>query len=410
MFPSRFVRLAEARATFGDRVDRLGAYLTRADPLADALVETIEGMPPGVGSALFDRIARHGAAVARDAPQTMQAFFTAVMNVPAWVDWELVDRGGQVLVRAGPLGGLVLGFKSLVLAYCSPAGNKPLVLSGRLTQSASRRLHETARFVRSTILPGNLRPGAEGWRATLRVRLVHAQLRRMILRSGRWNASAWGLPINQHDEAGTLILFSAAVLSGLRTLGLRFRTSEVEAYMHLWRWSGWLMGIDPDLAPAAEGEANRLGALIAMTQDPPDDDSRALTRAFLEAPQQLASTEAQRRAARMRAQFTAALSRMLIGDAIADQLAIPRSSWRLVPPWLRRVVSVVERARDLASFPDEPAIRTGMAYWNQIGGAEPVAVGRGEAEVGKGSGAGAEPRVSPDALALPQSLASHFTH
>ncbi|HXX67152.1 MAG TPA: oxygenase MpaB family protein [Polyangiaceae bacterium] len=368
MFPSRFVRLAEARARFGDRVDRLGAYLTRADPLADAVVETIEGMPPGAGAALFDRIVCHGPDALRDAPRSMQAFFDAVANVPAWVDWELVDRGGHVLLRAGPLGGLVLGFKSLVLAYSSPAGNKPLVFSGRLAQSAPRRLHETARFVRSTILPRSLRPRAEGWRATLRVRLVHARLRRTILRSGRWNASAWGLPINQHDEAGTLILFSAAVLSGLRSLGLHFRPLEVEAYMHLWRWSGWLMGIDPDLAPVAEGEANRLGELIALTQDPPDDDSRALTRAFLEAPQQSATTAARRRAARLRAKFTAAVCRMLIGDATADQLAIPPSTWRVVPRWLRRIVSAMERTRDAIAFPDEPAIRRGMAYWNRIGG------------------------------------------
>jgi len=368
VFPSRFVRLAEARARFGDRVDRLGAYLTRADPLADAVVETIEGMPPGDGTALFDRIALHGPAAQRDAPRTMQAFFDAIANVPAWVDWELVDQGGRVLLRAGPLGGLVLGFKSLVLAYSSPAGNKPLVFSGRLAQSVPRRLHETARFVRSTILPGGLRPGAEGWRATLKVRLVHARLRRMILGSGRWNASAWGLPINQHDAAGTLVLFSAAVLSGLRSLGLRVRPWEVEAYMHLWRWSGWLMGIDPDLAPVAEGEANRLGELIALTQDPPDDDSRALTRAFLQAPQQSATTAAQRRAARMRAKFTTAVCRMLIGDVLADQLGIPPSSWQVVPRWLRRVVSAIDRVRDAFAAADEPAIRRGLAYWNRIGG------------------------------------------
>ncbi|MBV9945442.1 MAG: DUF2236 domain-containing protein, partial [Myxococcales bacterium] len=80
---------------------------------------------------------------------------------------------GRVLLRAGPLGGLVLAFKSLVLAYASPAGNKPLAWSGRLTEDAPRRLRETARFVRETIQPGNLRPGTAGWRDTLKVRILH---------------------------------------------------------------------------------------------------------------------------------------------------------------------------------------------------------------------------------------------
>lgn len=368
VFPSRFVRLDEARARFGDRVDRLGAYLTRGDPLADAVAEAMDAMPSGAGSALFDRMARSGAAEARDAPEAMRALFAAVGKVPAWVDWELVDRGGQMLIRSGPLGGLVLGLKSLVLAYTSPAGNKPLVFSGRLAQNAPRRLHETACFVRRTILPGGLRPGADGWRATLRVRLIHAQMRRRMLRSGRWDVPAWGVPINQHDEAGTSVLFSAAVLGGLRSLGLRVRPAEAEAYMHLWRWSGWLMGIDPELLPAAEGEANRLGELMTATQDRPDEDSRILTRAFLEAPVEGATTPAQVRAARVHMRFTAALCRMLIGDETADQLAIPRSAWRPVPRWLGRIVSMIDRARDVLPSTDESAIRWGMTYWNRITG------------------------------------------
>lgn len=388
MFPTRFVRLAEARARFGDRVDRLGVYLTRADPLADAVVEAIEAMPPGAGSAVFDRIARQGLDAARDAPEAMQTFFAAVGKVPAWVDWETLDRGGQVLLRAGPLGGFVLAFKSLVLAYTSPAGNKPLVFSGRLAQSAPRRLHETSRFVRSVIWPGGLRPGAEGWRATLKVRLMHARLRRMILRSGRWDEAAWGVPINQHDEAATAVLFSAAVLEGLRRFGLRVRSSEAEAYMHLWRWSGWLMGVDPNLAPVTEGEANRLVDLIAATQAPPDDDSRALTRVLFESAGSGAPTGAQTAAERMHVSFVAALCRMLIGDEMADELAVPRSRWRPLRYGLRRVVSVLDRIRDAAPLADEPAIRMGMTYWNRVT---------------------AEPRSVPDPpFALPERLASHL--
>src|SRR5207253_876560 len=83
-------------------------------------------------------------------------------RIPAWVDWSLVDHGGEVLMRAGPLGGTVLGAESLVYGYCSPGGNKPLVMSGRLRQQAARRLNETARFVHATSLPRGLRPPSTG--------------------------------------------------------------------------------------------------------------------------------------------------------------------------------------------------------------------------------------------------------
>ena len=51
----------------------------------------------------------------------------------------------------------------------------------------------------------------------------------MILRSGRWDAERWGAPINQHDMAGTQLLFSLAVLEGLRTLGFRITTTSPRA-------------------------------------------------------------------------------------------------------------------------------------------------------------------------------------
>jgi hypothetical protein len=45
-------------------------------------------------------------------------------------------RGGEVLLRHGFFGGIVLGFRCLVAGYCSPAGNKPLAFSGRLREAA----------------------------------------------------------------------------------------------------------------------------------------------------------------------------------------------------------------------------------------------------------------------------------
>src|ERR1019366_7875003 len=109
MFPTRFVNLPEARAQFGDRVDRLGAYLTRVDPLADAVVTAMEAMPPGAGRALFRRAAQGGIASLTDAPQALRAFFA---------DGE---RGG--LEGRGPLGG-VLPRNKFPLSGLPPPGRK----------------------------------------------------------------------------------------------------------------------------------------------------------------------------------------------------------------------------------------------------------------------------------------------
>jgi hypothetical protein len=366
MLPSRFLNASAARARFGDRIDRLGAYLTRVDPAADAIVEAMETMPAGEGWALFRRAAQTGIASTPGAPEAMRAFFAEVERVPMWVDWETLDRGGAVLMRAGPLGGMVLGLKSLVLGYASPAGNKPLILSGRLEEQAGRRLSETARFVQATIAPGGMRPHGLGWQLTLNVRLIHAQVRRMILRSGRWDDAAWGAPINQHDELGTSLLFSVIVLEGLRQLGMRVTAADSEAYVQLWRWSGWLMGIDLELLPATEAEGRRLGQMISVTQGEPDEDSRRLTRALLGSPVRDAKTSHERTNARRVTTFSAAMCRSLLGDAMADQLDVSQTSWRYLVPFARRFVASMELVREKVPFGDVPALWAGTRYWDRV--------------------------------------------
>jgi hypothetical protein len=366
MLPSRFLNVSAARARFGDRVDRLGEFLLRVDPVADAVVETIEAMPAGAGWALFRRAAQAGIASTPEAPEAMRALFAQVERVPVWVDWETLDHGGTVLRRAGPLGGIVLGLKALVLGYSSPGGNKPLILSGRLEEQAARRLSETARFVQATIAPGGMRPHGVGWQLTLNVRLIHAQVRRMILRSGRWNEAAWGAPINQHDELGTSLLFSVIVLEGLRQLGVRLSGADSDAYVQLWRWSGWLMGIDLELLPATETEGRRLGEIIAATQGEPDEDSRRLTSALLGSPLREAKTSHDRTNARRMTTFTTAMCRFLLGDAMADQLGVAQTSWRYMVPLARRLVSSMELVREKVPFGDVPALWAGTRYWDRV--------------------------------------------
>jgi ER-bound oxygenase mpaB/B'/Rubber oxygenase, catalytic domain len=117
---------------------------------------------------------------------------------------------------------------------------------------------------------------------TVRVRLIHAQVRRLLLESGQSNADAWGAPINQCHMAGTNLMFSVGVLDGLSRLGYRFDRLEREAVVHLWRYVGYLLGVDPELLIADELEGNRLLDLMFAFEPEPDNDSRALVDALMQ--------------------------------------------------------------------------------------------------------------------------------
>jgi hypothetical protein len=227
-------------------------------------------------------------------------------------------------------------------------------------------VNETARFVQATITPGAMRPFREGWRITLKVRLMHAQVRRMILQSGRWDSAAWGLPINQHDTLGTSLLFSIQVLEGLRHLGMRIPPEAASAYMQLWKWSGWLIGLDPELLVSTEAEGARISDVLTATMAGPDDDSRNLTRALLDAPVQVAKSRREKQNAKRLRVFSTAMCRELIGDARADALHLPRTTWRYTVPFLRRLVSSVELVRETVPFGDVPVVWAGTRYWDRV--------------------------------------------
>lgn len=365
-FPSRYVNTAAARLRFGHRVDRLGGFLLKVDAPADAVVDAIEGMPKGEGWRTFEQGVRGGSRAIPNAPRPMRDLLDQVADVPAWVDFPTCDRGGAMLMRAGVLGGAVLGSRSLVLGYASPGGNKPLVMSGRLTEQAMQRLNETARFVQAVCRPGGMRPFADGWQITVKVRLIHAQVRRMILRSRKWNEGAWGAPVNQHDMAGTTLLFSVAIIDGLRKLGVQIGADEAERYVHLWRWVGHVIGVDAELLPASEQDAMRLADLIAATMAPPDEDSRGLTKALFDAAWTGAVTPKQKREAARKVLFGTTLCRELIGDELADALRVPNNTARYAMPIVKRLVRGVERFTRAVPFGERGAIAAGSHYWDRV--------------------------------------------
>jgi hypothetical protein len=267
------------------------------------------------------------------------------------------------VLRAGPAAGIVLGLKSLVSGYASPAGNKPLVLSGRLREQAPRRLAETSRFVQAVSRSGGMLRQAEGFAITLKVRLMHAQVRRLVLASGRWQPQLWGAPINQHDMLATVLLFSVALVDGLRRLGYAVGAREADDLMHLWRYVGLVMGLDQELLPGSFEEGMGLARLIADTQGPPDDDARALVAALFDARHGRPATAMERAVAATRRAALPAICRHLIGDTLADALALPRATWQPLVTALRPANRVAARLNRLPLW-RSVATLLGERYWD----------------------------------------------
>ena len=214
-------------------------------------------------------------------------------NTPPWVNYEQLQRGIDVFLAYLPVAGCALFYRSLVGGFSIPqilevlrasrylvpshlsyaAGHKSSVRNveamNRDRKLAEERLFDTGGFLACCFAPhepttdsmhapqsaASLRPGGSGWEAALRVRVLHAKVRRSILQSKRscsdgqstslWDTHKNGIPINQEDMAATLLAFSVNVLVGIEILsGEPLDLSEQRDYLALWRYLGWLLGVD----------------------------------------------------------------------------------------------------------------------------------------------------------------------
>ncbi|MEU4364839.1 oxygenase MpaB family protein [Promicromonospora sp. NPDC023987] len=202
-------------------------------------------------------------------PQALREFLGEVSTVPDWVDWDLVEAGAGVQRRLGQNGADVLLQLSLVGGYRFGGPTDLLAATGALTGSTLRRLAETQEWTVGLSEPGALRPHGSAWRATVRVRAMHALVSASFAdRSGpdEWDTARWGLPINQADQAATLGLFDGTLILGCRALGARIPPSDSRALMHLWKWVGHLLGVHPDFLVDDEWERHRINYHVLLAQ------------------------------------------------------------------------------------------------------------------------------------------------
>jgi hypothetical protein len=350
--PKNLVRKVEQAKLEHDPelVDRLVAGAFAGDPLADSLLAAFKSMPGGAGWEMLDRALLRGADAVPGGPPQLAELVAPVFSPPEWVDLDLVDAGALAFWRSGGINlGLALMCGSLAYGYQSARLTRPLAATGRLAQMAPRRLRETWRWISATTKPGALRPGAEGLRATMRLRMVHALVRAHLRDSPGWDLGAWGVPISASDTLFVAIgSFLVGSLRALEDLGVRFSPAEREAMTHQWAWIGALMGIPKELLPASYAEARgTLNVALALDEGPDEDSSRlmhALLHHGVDFPFERQLPRLARQPGRaLKARLLGGFVRRWMDAGMADRLGVPNSVARLMP-----MLRLLTRAREAA--------------------------------------------------------------
>jgi len=292
----------------------------RADPAAD---DTVARMLAGADgpAELSERIAAINRELARwqtngclacwqpgpdldpRAADALLDYLAACQHLPAWADPAAIARAETLFMDMSMLSCTLLFCASLPECYVLPDLSAVLHAAGQLEAHTDYRVRSTAAMIFPVMLAGGLTtPAGGGVAQALKVRLIHATIRYLILRGAPrdamggapvpplapagggmyhtlyahgWDTSVNGLPCNQEELAYTLLTFSYVFVRGLRTLRLGLAPADEEAYLHTWNVLGHVLGIERSLMAETMAQAQQdfdamqaRGRLLVRVPDP----------------------------------------------------------------------------------------------------------------------------------------------
>lgn len=332
-------------ARFGPaRADLALRARTTGDPLADAVVAEIRAAGREGGRALtaqLQRGIREGLASLTDPSPAVAALLGSAESVPAGTDPAILDTGVRPMFTAPPaVHTLSLSAGALLRTYGSPSIAVLLGTTGRLVESAERRLTETGAWLLAATLPGGMRPGSPGYVSTLQVRVLHAHMR-VLARDRGLDEAVHGTPVNQLDLVRTWLDFTLVSMRAEATIGFGLTPAEITEVYACWQLLAHQLGIDPELVRdvTSHATAEELDALVSAVSGPPAPESRALAgavAALLVEPLRLPVPHGRR--------LLQALARRFHGAAVTTGLGLRRSpGWELAVAVLGRMVALQRR-------------------------------------------------------------------
>jgi hypothetical protein len=276
-------------------------------------------------------------------------------DLPPWASADKL-KTGQTFFRENAVEiATALFSASLPLSYTAEHGARVLTSTAEMASgNVNRRVAETGKMLLDIMTIDDLDAtplarGSSGWRAATGVRTFHAAIREMLLNRD-WDTDAHGVPINQEDLFGTLVVFTVVVLDSLKKMGVDVDSERRDAYVHLWMVVGYLLGIDYSLihrevdgkrsdAELSFAELRVLGDVLWKRNARMNADGQQLSAALMEMFHQ-----SMRRPLKS---FPAAATRILIGDESGDLLDIPSGGApaRVVIRVARPLTRLVSRGR-----------------------------------------------------------------
>ena len=292
------------------------------DPLADAAAEALAEIEREKSHQLITAGMEEDEAGFKDAPEALKKFFDHVSNPPFVFDPDKAMVASKAFYKDSDM--FFLGLALNTLIGLTEGLSKPFYVTGRATSNL-RRFRQNTRHLLEITLPGGLDRFGEGWKLSVRIRIIHAQLRRLLSDSDEWDVAAEGTPLHAAHMALGITGFSAINLHAARRLGVPLTKEECDGFMHIWHYTAWLMGI-PDVFLSHfhdEDDALYLRKIAHACEVPPGEKATAVAHGYVDAiPALLHISDPVEK--RKLYDVLYRVARILLGDHLADTFGFPK--------------------------------------------------------------------------------------
>ena len=225
--------------------------------------------------------------------QALERYLAVGRQLPEWAEPHRLERAQRMFMDHGVLSVTSLLCASLPECYVVPDLAEVLHATGQLESRADYRIRATGAMLFPVMMIGGLTPGSPegaGIAQILKVRLIHAMVRNLILRGPPraahsvpplahiqpedgmgpalhalgWDVAVRGLPGNQEELAYTLLTFSYVFLRAMRRLNIPMGAEECRDYLHAWNVAGHFLGIERALM--ADGMAAAASLFVRIQE------------------------------------------------------------------------------------------------------------------------------------------------
>lgn len=299
------------------------AHTYVGDPVGDEAMVSLAGFGHGEVREILRAGMDQDFEALKSAPAPIREFFESMVD-PEWLDRSkfmpgrrMFHRNANIVLGSFVGGTLIEGFSTNI--------SKSFFITGRVRDQGVRRLQQNNRHLVESFLPGGLERDGDGWKLSVRLRLIHCQVRRLLSESDEWDEEAWGIPLSSAHLGYAITAFSARLLKHMKRLGASYSDEERDSFMAVWRYVGYLMGIPETILFEKYEDALKLFDIGGICEPEPGVESVSMANSLINsAPLFAGLTEPEDR--RKFAKYVYGVSRAVIGNKLANQLKYPATS------------------------------------------------------------------------------------